>query len=293
MVLPPRMQFTVGFPSENGFLGRECNASDCRRYFKVHADSIRAEMHCPYCGERFPNDQLWTRDQLDYARQKVVQEVMPLVEQEVRHIFRNAFQGKKGWTFKPGAPTLRKANPRLPKERNVDSELVCPECQARFQVDGIFGYCPGCRAENLRLYDANLGIIKREVLAAENPTRALRHAYNDLVSTFETFSRREAARYGIDVGRFQNLDHTRHLFRQSLLVDVFEGLEPEQIRMLKRIFEKRHVHEHNGGIVSDRYVVEIPEDAHLLGKPAPLSLEELETGASLLRLVLQVLVSRR
>jgi hypothetical protein len=160
-------------------------------------------------------------------------------------------------------------------------------------VDGIFGFCPGCRSENLRLYDANLAIIKREVLAAANPTRALRHAYNDLVSTFEFFTRKEAARHGIDAGRFQNLDHTRRAFRQALKVDVFGGLSIEQVRLLKRVFEKRHVHEHNEGIVSSRYVAEIPEDAHLLGKLAPLSLEELESASSLLRQVLEALVSRR
>jgi uncharacterized Zn-finger protein len=287
------MRFTVGFPGDKGFLGRECNGTDCRKYFKVHADSIRDEMHCPYCGELFRNDQLWTKDQLNYAREKVAQEVMPILEKEIRDVFRNAFQGKRGWTFKAGPPTQRRPDPPLPQEKNVDSELACPECQTRFQVDGIFGFCPGCRSENLRLYDANLAIIKREVLAAANPTRALRHAYNDLVSTFEFFTRKEAARHGIDAGRFQNLDHTRRAFRQALKVDVFGGLSIEQVRLLKRVFEKRHVHEHNEGIVSSRYVAEIPEDAHLLGKLAPLSLEELESASSLLRQVLEALVSRR
>jgi hypothetical protein len=250
-------------------------------------------MYCPYCGERFPSDSLWTPAQLQFARDKAIQEVMPQVEREVRDVFRRAFQGKKGWTFKPGPPPRRRPDPPPPVERTVDSELICPDCATRFQVDGIFGYCPGCRAENLKLYDANLAIIRREVQTSSNPVRALRHAYADLVATFESFARKEAARHGIERGRFQNLDHTRRTLRSALGIDIFSDLDASELRTLARVFEKRHVHEHNQGIASPRYVQEIPEDQHLLGKPVPLSIEELEVAAHILRRVLERLLAAR
>ena len=37
------------------------------------------------------------------------------------------------------------------KEHKVDSALTCHECGIRFQVDGIFGFCPKCRAEHRQL----------------------------------------------------------------------------------------------------------------------------------------------
>jgi hypothetical protein len=180
-----------------------------------------------------------------------------------------------------------------PIERQVDSELMCPACQVKFQVDGIFGYCPGCRVENLRLYDANLDIIKRDIASSKTPERALRHAYTDLVATFETFCRKEARRRSIQYGRFQNLDHTCRLFKTEAGVNIFTALTMEQIRLLKRVFEKRHVHEHNEGIISERYVEQIPEDVELLGQRAQLSIEELEAAASILRVVLEQLVKAR
>lgn len=293
MTLPDKLEFRISIPEDEGFYGRECNGPGCQRYFKVHRESLVSEMHCPYCGEQFANDELWTPDQLEYAKRKALQEAMPMLEQHVQDLLRDAFRGSKGFTFKPGPRPRPRPAPPPPMEKKVDSELLCPECETRFQVDGIFGYCPGCRAENLRLYDANLRVIEQELATSENPARALRHAYGDLVATFELFARREAEKVGLDRGRFQNLDHTRRLFRQAMGVDVFGSLDATQIRVLKRVFEKRHVHEHNEGVVSERYVREIPEDANLLGKVAPLSLAELKDGAAILRTVLETLVSHR
>lgn len=93
--------------------------------------------------------------------------------------------------------------------------------------------------------------------------------------------------------RFQVIEHTQRLFKDSIGVDILAGLTQEQVRLLKRVFQKRHVHDHNEGIVSPRYADEIPEDAPLLGCPAPLTLEGLEAAAGVLQLVLERLVLAR
>ena len=292
MSLPPKMEFTVAIPAEGGFLGRECNAPDCRRYFKVHQDSIKPTMNCPYCGQSFPNDQLWTQDQLEYIRATVDHEVTPTVADEIRKMFRRAFSGP-GWTFTPGPPTKRPPAPAPPADRRVDSELRCPDCGVRFQVDGIFGYCPGCRSENLRLYDADLGIIRMEVNASPSPERALRHAYADLVSAFEIFCRKEAARRSVAATNFQNLAAARQAFLATLEVDIFTGISPHDEVALRRVFQKRHVWEHNEGRIDKRYLAEIPEDAHVLGQVASMSLEELECAGQAVLHALERLVQAR
>lgn len=292
MSLPKNLHFSVSFPVEGGFLGRECNAPACRRFFKVHKDCIASQMHCPYCGEVFPNDQLWTGDQLEYIRRTVAHEVLPDLADEVRQVIRRAFSGP-GWTFKSGGPTPRPPAPQPPVERSVDSELRCPECGVRFQVDGIFGFCPGCRSENLRLYDANLDIIRREVTKSSNTDRALRHAYADLVSTFEIFCRKEASARSLPASRFQNIGAARQLFQRSIAADILSGLSATEELALRRVFQKRHVWEHNDGLVDQRYVDEVPEDAAFLGQKASLSLAELEHAAEGVRLVLEVLVKAR
>lgn len=286
------VEFSVSVPSQGGWFGRECGGPACGRYFKIHENSLQEKMHCPYCGSLFSKEDLWTAAQLGFIDEVVEQEVTQFAEQEIDKIFKNLARRSKDLTYKPGRRS-RPTRPEPPPEQEVDSELACPACRTRFQVFGIFGYCPGCRSENLLLYDANLAIILQEVRSARDTRRALRHAYGDLVSTFETFCRKEALRLGVDAGRFQNLDHTRRLFKKELSVDIFETLSDSEKRLLKRVFEKRHVHDHNRGIVSERYLRQIPEDAALLGKEAPLSEDELVAGGHVLREVLLALVDAR
>ena len=71
--------------------------------------------------------------------------------------------------------------------------------------------------------------------------------------------------------------------------DIFEDLDQDDMLTLRRVFQKRHVCEHNQGIISDRYTRMVPEDSRLLGTQVKLSLSELQQAAELLRLVLDKL----
>jgi hypothetical protein len=278
--------FAVSIPAVGGFFGRECSNADCLRYFKVHQDTLHERMFCPYCGVGFPNDDLWTTDQRRFLEDSIEREATEIVERELDKMLGNVARRSKFLEYKP-ARRRSVSRPKPPTEYLVDSGLTCPACATSFQVLGIFGYCPGCREENLLLYDANLAIILQEVRHSSNPRRQLRHAYGDLVSTFERFCRKEARHQGIDVGRFQNIDHTRRLLKDAKVGDLFAGLSDEEKRLIKRVFERRHIHEHNDGIASERYVQNIPEDAGLLGKPVELSEQELTSAAHVLRRMLE------
>jgi hypothetical protein len=149
--------------------------------------------------------------------------------------------------------------------------LICPECKFRFQVNGIFGFCPGCRNENLIIYDANLEIIKQEVASNKDPQRALRHAYIDLVATFEVLSKKKASLFTDENVRFQMLFDVRKLFKKHLAVDIMSGINNDDLLSLRRVFQKRHACEHYQGVIEEKYIRAIPEDAHLLNQKAELS----------------------
>ena len=59
---------------------------------------------------------------------------------------------------------------------------------------------------------------------------------------------------------------------------------------LRRVFQKRHVCIHAGGEITDHYVKMIPEDSKLLGTQVVLTVEELDTAATAMRIALGELV---
>ncbi len=288
------LHFTISIPTDEGFIGRECNNPNCKRYFKVHTSSLKHEMYCPYCGEKFSNDQLWTEDQNQYIKEFAEEKTRELVHRELSNIFnklsRRIPSSKHAqFTYKSAPYKPKSIEPRY-QEYQVDSELTCPNCDFRFQVFGIFGYCPGYQNQNLLIYDANLEIIKQEISSSNDQQRALRHAYADLVSTFESFCKRKAKTITSETTRFQELFEVRSSFKDLLNIDLLGEITQNELLALRRVFQKRHAYEHSQGIIEAKYIRKIPEDAHLLDKKAVLSLDELMQASLALRKVLDKLV---
>jgi len=278
-------------PSDGkGFIGRACNSPGCNQYFKIRIPDHKDELYCPYCGTQFHKNELLTQDQHEYLRQAAIEEARVYALQEVQKMFKRACRGSRNITYKPGPrPTKRPVIPNY-SERKVDTELECPSCGTQFQVYGIFGYCPGCKYENLQIYDANWAIIKQSIATATDKTRQLRHAYSDLVSTFEAFCQRKAQRLTSDTGNFQVLSDARKFFKKHANIDILALLSQVQLLTLRRVFQKRHVCIHAGGIITARYTKKIPEDSKLLGTEVVLSESELEEAAIAIRIALGQLV---
>ena len=241
--------FNVSLPTDNDYLGRECNNVDCKRYFKVHSSSLKEKMFCPYCSKEFSNKELMTSDQTKYinkvAKSKA-EEIGHKMLDKMMMDFANRNRGNK--YFKVSyKPSTYRAKPVFPNytEQKVDSELTCPNCDFRFQVYGIFGYCPGCRNENLLVYDANLEILKREIQNANDINRALRHSYSDLVSTFEIFCKKKAKDITPEATRFQSLFDTRKFYYDILGVNIFKDLDEKELlaHLLNLISELLFLHQ--------------------------------------------------
>lgn len=287
------LTFNISIPTQDGFFGRECNNPDCKRYFKIHQDSLKDEMYCPYCGLLFNKNELWTQDQLKYAQENVIEEAMNYISNEFNKMLSKTFGNQSGssknsilnisFTYEQGSPYTKKYV-APPTEKKVDTEIECSMCKAKFQVYGIFGYCPLCKCDNIIIYDTNISIIFSEIENASDKNRALRYAYNDLVSTFEDFCKKRnktKVKYN-----FQNLDSAEKFFKDIYKTSLLDGLEKDDILTIKRLFQKRHVYQHNKGVIDERYISIIPEDKSLLGQVALLDLQEFRNATSAMRKIL-------
>lgn len=278
-----RVVIQVSIPTVEGFVGRECHGNSCGRYFRVLGRI--PDLICPYCGLRQSFDATHTDAQRRLVRKAAMQQALRLAREELGLLAaRNSTPGVRLRHAPPYEPAPRKEAPYV--EGTVDSELKCPECSSRFQVKGIFGYCPACRAETLRIYDANLAVICHELKQAADPGRALRASYSDLVSTFESFCKRRAVPFCGAHGSFQDPYEASRFFREHCGVDILAGLKAEELLALRRVCQKRQACLHNEGILDERYVRKIPEDRELLGRPASLTIDELVDAAGAMRKVL-------
>ena len=242
---------------------------------------------------KFDKSELHTTDQVEYLNKAAQAEAEAYIQNELNKMLKKTFGSssakRAGLSYKPGKIRKKNVIPNY-QERKVDSELSCPSCSTKFQVYGVFGYCPGCKEENMLVYDANLNIIKNEISNSNNPERQLRHTYGDLVSTFENFCKRKAKKISNETLNFQVLFDARKYFKKYAHIDILENIPKEELLALRRVFQKRHLYIHSDGTVTEKYVQKIPEDKELLGNKAPLSIEEIELAAEGMRVALMALV---
>lgn len=205
-----KKSFNISIPTDGGFWGRECQS--CRKYFKIDADDQKETLYCPYCGVNSKNDDLDTKQQEDAIDEIAGQIGLKIVEDELDRMFKNLARKSKTITHKNGKKTRVKQLTRH-LEKEVDTEIECSICATKFQVYGIFGFCPGCGEDNVMIYEANLKIILNEINNSNNPKRYLRHAYKDLVTTFELYCKRVSRIHQLGEARFQNLLNTKKFFK--------------------------------------------------------------------------------
>lgn len=281
--------FKISFPTDGGFWGRQCK--QCEKYFKIDADKIKPELYCPYCGNLQPNDNLWTKQQTEKAREIAASVGKRYIEDELEKMFKRAFANSKFIKYTPGQKTIPRTSIIEHVEKPVDTEIECPKCKLKFQIYGIFGYCPSCREESLQIYETNLQIIIQEINNLPDKTRALRHAYNDVVSTFEAYCKLVVNRNGLDTSNFQNLKSTKELFKKYQL-DIYKEITENEKVTIKRIFEKRHAYQHAQGQITEKYIQNIPQDRHLLDTKAELSISELTEGIEILKKILRIITNK-
>jgi Zn finger protein HypA/HybF involved in hydrogenase expression len=282
------ISYKISIPTDKGFWGRECKS--CDKYFKVDANKIQANMFCPYCGQTQPNDNLWTKEQKETVDKIAVNVAKRFIEDELEKMFKDLSRNSKVMTYKPGAKT-QIPNPVSHLEKEVDSEIECPSCSMTFQVFGIFGFCPGCKEDNVLIYEANLNQLIQEIDTSKNSSRSLRHAYNDLVSTFEAYCKKVASKNNLGSTNFQNLKDTKDLFKESGL-DIYSEINYDEKIQLKRVFEKRHSFQHSNGKITEKYTRNVPEDSKLLNTIAVLSKEEFLEGIVVMKKILKNITNK-
>jgi hypothetical protein len=96
-----------------------------------------------------------------------------------------------------------------------------------------------------------------QAIDAATPGVAIRLERHAAVAASQNLAKQlhaHAERPAVKGNPWQNVDRLTKQWRQSFRVDLLDGLEDATVRTLRLAFARRHVLEHNGGVIDDDYV---------------------------------------
>jgi len=291
----------VSMPTdENGMIGRECPNLDCQRYFKLKPGTGLpiSDTGCPYCGTRAEASDFFTPDQIEYAKSVAMDQIVRPMLEDFKHniesLNRPSRKSLISLKFSVDLPTYYIHSY---KEDEVETRVTCSNCTLEFAVFGIFASCPDCGHLNaFEILKACLEVCRRRLLLldladtsadADLVKAILTDALGSAVSSFDALGKTLRQTHpGIFPAKPKNLFQNLAALNQALTVGTGSSLE---VRLgadgeadLIRLFQIRHVYEHNLGVVDDDMIAKVPGYAHLKGRLCPLTRADVERAVELL-----------
>jgi sarcosine oxidase delta subunit len=272
----------LGLPiDDDGFFGRECPNPDCLEFFKLHVDDYGAAraahlLTCPVCGTTESDEHFHTTDQVERMRAGAMELARGAMNQILSEFSRRApaRNNSGGVTLRWNAPPPYTPKP-LPTylERQTIRTFTCPHGGHRAVIYDLLAFCPFCGPERtppLAVFSDNLAAMRRllavvtelppeaqeAIRAAGGATALAERAVGSAVAAVQTLAKQlhaQAEKPTPKGNPWQNVDRLRRQWLDAFGVDPLTGLDPTDVNVLRLGFARRHVLEHNGGVVDERY----------------------------------------
>lgn len=284
-------QFSIPIPpDEKGYIGREC--PECERYFKITlgtgltGDDLPC--HCPYCGHSAPQDQFFTKAQIEYAQSVVINKVTGAFIKDLKTL---EFNHRPSGAFGIGISMKVEGRPqpvRHYSELELEEEVVCDNCSLHYTVYGTFAFCPDCgRHNSLQILEKNLALAQKQIdLAAtvdgDLSAQLVADALENGVSAFDGFGREACRVYSSKASdpakatgiSFQNLAGAQKNVLALFGVDLTAALGAKDWTFACRCFQKRHLLAHKMGVVDDAYINATSDNHATVGRKISILAEE-------------------
>ncbi len=289
----------IPFPhGSDGYAGREC--PECEEYFKiVFGTGLEGTTHCycPYCGYKGDHDEFYTQEQNNYiesvALNRLTTELLRGFKQIERYN-RPRSAGLFNIEFRvEGKPTPI----RYPQEFSLETYVDCSNCTLKYAIYGVYAFCPDCGRRNAhQILETSLDIAIKVLQLTDTSEPALldtliSNALTSVVASFDGYGREICRTYASKASnfpqakkiRFQNLAGAQTQVRQCFSFDMASSLTTPEWEMAIRCFQKRHVLEHNSGVIDDDYVKKANDPMAILGRKVVLTADEVRQLIHLVR----------
>jgi hypothetical protein len=241
-----------------GLFGHQCPA--CKGYWRSKAVPASWDLTCPYCGTSAETHQFLTPGQRRFVG-AVCELTMKAAHADT--------DGKHVIDMDEVADEVARPNERPSfycTEETQQNHHICAACGAADDILGRYGYCCCCGTRNdLQELTRTIEMINaktRERIKAGEPLEA---AVPDAVSAFDSVARQYAKqlakwvpmkperRASLEGALFHNLKNAENL-KAWFGIDLYQDLDTHDIDFIRLMFHRRHVYEHNGGEVDQRYL---------------------------------------
>ncbi len=283
-----KIDIPINIPlDENGLLGREC--LKCKKYFKLKPGTglPTSYCHCPYCDYEGESDTFWTKAQIEYAESIAMEYAMnkiikPSFEKMFKDLERSTRNSLISFKYKPSG--ISYSIPRkYYSEKDLETTIICDNCGLTFSVFGVFAHCPDCKMINAFLiYEKSLEVTKKQLQIISNPDISLEIRENSfsfiLTSCIAAFDGlgKELRKRKPDIYPDKPKNLFQNLFNLNQHLDDLLSTKINDFDFLIRIFQVRHIYEHNMGVIDEDFTQKIPNYTSKLGRKYILKQEEVE-----------------
>lgn len=281
---------------EKGYFDRECPNEECLYTFKILMKDWKEkvsdeEVHCPMCGHIDTSDKWWTQDQLQKMRDIAASWAVSYAHQELGKAFKDLERSTRHnkyfrITYKAGEPVTFINNP-IGQSEEWETEICCEKCGTHYSVIGSAYFCPCCGYNSaVNSFNDSLGSIgkmleslhdmkvmltdKYNADAAETMCRSmLESSIGDMVSAFQKFASckyDELSGQTSRVNDFQMVDKGSQLFEAITGKTYGDWLTSHELDFMKVMFQKRHLLEHNNGMVDQKYLDKSLDTSYTVGQ---------------------------
>ena len=278
-------------PDEEGYLDKECPNEECLSKFKVQSDDWAERIHehdafCPFCGHKADDEQWFTTEQVEQAKGQAVEYAGQLISDALKKDSRRG-----GFKYKGNRHFYD-----LPAEalELMQQKITCDECGFRYAVVGSSFFCPCCgkntttrtyhsMIEKTRCSVETLDTIRQSIPdkdAAEYCCETLLiGALNELVVTVqhvcEAVYKERVPDAKLKLNVFQRLEDGNKLWEDLTGEGYKDWLTNSQYDSLVKCFHRRHLFDHQAGIVDQRYVDKSGDKSYKVGQRIKLKQNEL------------------
>lgn len=279
---------------EKGYLDRECPHEECEFVFKIRIEDWKnkvsdEKVYCPRCGHVASSDQWWTQQQLDDIKEIAIQWAMSQVQKTINKSFRKMSRHSNKYfkiKYRPGKKITFQNNP-IGQQEEWELEILCNQCGTKTSVIGTAYFCPCCGHNAVdRVFNESMERIKIQLNSLSEMQELLERIYDidtvanmiqnmietslkDIISAYQKFameSFNKGCTKKVRPNDFQIVDKGSSLFQKNYGVGYYEWLTSDEISFMNLMFQRRHILEHNNGIVDDKYLHNSKDTLYKMGQ---------------------------